>query len=155
MKHFVFGSIVLLFLFLGSCGQQQGDPYPNATLLYAPEYARGFFIKREDNKRILYVKKSWLDDDQSSFTYVLYPRSDSLLYQQKAGYIPYPVQKAVCLSTTHIAYLETITQSDVIKGISGAQYLSNQHIRQEVSLGKVKDVGYESALNYEALLSLH
>jgi len=141
---------LLFSFFLGSCGQHPHDPYAQAPVLYTPEYASGFLLKEDGNKRILYVKKSWLEDEQNYFTYVLYPRSDSLLFRGKKGCIPYPLQNVVCLSTTHIAYLDAIEQSHLITGVSGAQYLSNLRVR-----GAATDVGYEGALNYEVLLSLH
>jgi len=155
MKCFLSIYLLLLSLFLSSCHEQKDDPYLHAESLYIPEYAQGFSIKQEGDKRILYIKKSWIEGDQSCFTYVLYPRKDSLLYKGKEGFIPYPLFNAVCLSTTHIAYLEAIEQSHLITGVSGAQYLSNEHVREAVTLGRVKDVGYEGALNYETLLSLH
>ena len=155
MKNLAIGGVLLLFFFIGSCGQQTSDPYPLAESLYTPLYAQGFQLKKEGDLRILYVKKSWLEDDQNTFAYTLYPRSDALLHKGKEGHIPYPITRAVCLSTTHVAYLEKILQREVIKGVSGAQYLSNPLVKKEVMLGAIMDVGYEGALNYEALLSLH
>ena len=140
----------LFFFVILSCGQQQSDTFAQSAPLYLPQYAQGFLVKEEGNLRILYVKKSWSAEEQHDYRYVLYPRSDSLLYQGKAGYIPYPLNNVVCLSTTHVAYLESIEQSHLITGISGAQYLSNQRVRAQAT-----DVGYEGALNYEALLLLH
>jgi len=147
--------MVLISLSGGSCVHRTSDPYPHSVSLYAPEYAQGFYMNEDGNNRILYVKKSWLNDDKSYFTYLLYPRSDSLLYKGKADHIPYPIKNVVCLSTTHIAYLESLGKSDMITGVSGAQYISNQKIQEGISLRKVVDVGYEAALNYEVILSLH
>ena len=149
MKH-PFGTFLIFLIFGSSCVQYPHDPYSQAAPLYTPQYASGFLLKEEEGKRILYVKKSWLDDERNYFTYVLYPRSDSLLYKGKTGHIPYPLKNVVCLSTTHIAYLNAIEQSHLITGVSGAQYLSNQRVRNRAT-----DVGYEGAINYEVLRSLH
>jgi len=149
MKH-PFGTFLIFSIFWSSCVQYPHDPYSQAASLYTPQYASGFLLKEEEGKRILYVKKSWLDDEHNYFTYVLYPRNDSLLYKGKTGHIPYPLKNVVCLSTTHIAYLDAIEQSHLITGVSGVQYLSNQRVRKRAT-----DVGYEGAINYEVLRSLH
>ena len=149
MRFFLYGGILLLSFFWGACTHPPDDPYVGAPSLYVPEYAQGFQMKEEGALRILYVKKSWLSDDQNYFIYVLYPREDSLLYRGKRGYIPYPVQNAVCLSTTHVAYLEAIGQSDLITGVSGIRYLSNQQVHN-----RARDVGYEGGIDYELLLSI-
>ena len=146
MRSSLLYGYVFLSLLGVSCGQRQSDPYAGAALLYTPEYAKGFLLKEVGNNRIL---------QSESFTYILYPRSDSLQNRGKLNHIPYPITHAVCLSTTHVAYLETIGKSKVITGVSGAQYLSNAAIREAVVQGNVLDVGYEGTLNYEKVLSLH
>jgi ABC-type Fe3+-hydroxamate transport system, periplasmic component len=147
--------LLLLSLLLAACGASQQDPYAQAPELYSPLYANGFALKASGEERILYIKKSWQGQDNSAFSYVLYPREDSLKHKGKTDHIPYPIRSAVCLSTTHIAYLEALARRDCIVGVSGARYVSNPHIQEAVNQGKVADVGFEGALNYERLLSLH
>ena len=144
----------LLLFVVVSCKQRNTDPFIDAAPLYAPMYAQGFTIKEQGDLRILYIKKSWQGNDPSSFTYLLYPRKDSLLYGGKEGCIPYPIKNAVCLSTTHIAYLATLNQEDCISGVSGAPYISHPKIREAISQKSIIDVGFEAALNYETLFSL-
>ena len=146
---------LLLALLLSACGGPQQDSYAQAPILYSPLYANGFELKASGKERILYIKKSWQGQGHSAFSYVLYPREDSLQHKGKTDHIPYPIRSAVCLSTTHIAYLEALARRDCIVGVSGARYVSNPHVQEAVSQNKVVDVGFEGAINYERLLSLH
>ncbi len=60
----------------------------------------------------------------------------------------------VCLSSTYIAYIDAIGETDAVKGVSGARYITNPLIGQRYAEGTVKDVGYDTNINYELLASL-
>jgi len=145
MKYLMLSGVLLSLLLLSSCRQGGGDSPAVGSPLYTPVYAGGFEIREQGDRRILSVK---------SHTYVIYPRKDSLRYRGKTGYIPWPVQNAVCLSTTHIAYLAALEKDGCITGVSGARYISTPGIREAIASKAVVDVGYEAALNYETLVSL-
>ena len=58
----------------------------------------------------------------------------------------------VCMSTTHVAFLEYLGCDSTIKAVSGLSYVSSEALR---SRNDVYDVGYEQELDYERILSLH
>ena len=58
-----------------------------------------------------------------------------------------PLDKLICMSTSYVGFLEAIGSEDVICGVSGTDYIYG------TSLDAV-DVGYDSAPDYEKILSL-
>jgi iron complex transport system substrate-binding protein len=66
--------------------------------------------------------------------------------------IPVPVNRVICLSTSHLAFLEQLGELAKVTGISGARYVSNPSIQKGIREGVIKDVGYGSNLNYEEII---
>jgi len=67
-------------------------------------------------------------------------------------FIDTPVERIVCMSTSHIACLDAIGKDDVIKAVSGLDYVSSAQLR---SRDDVYDIGYDPEINYERILSLN
>ena len=141
LRGAVIGSCVLLFtLAFQSCPGPRSrnfrihnltqEPFKEGDIeyIYKPLYANNFFIAREDGEKVLYLKNP--------------------VSKKETRHIIHKVKRVVCLSTTHIAYLEAINETRSIIGISGRQYIYNDKLRNAV------DVGYESAIDYETLMAL-
>ena len=60
-----------------------------------------------------------------------------------------PVRRMVCMSTSYVGYLGAIGRQDVVCGVSGLGYVSDSAVRR-----RSVDVGYDAAMNYEAILAL-
>lgn len=112
------------------------DYVDSTAVIYAPQYACNFLVTREQGKTILYLR-----DNASSGIPERYevPR----------------LSKAVCLSTTHAAYLTALQASDCICGLSGTRYVYDSLLQARIAAGRIIDVGYEASIDFEALLSLH
>ena len=65
-----------------------------------------------------------------------------------------PLGKIICMSTSHIAFLDAIGCDSVICGVSGAGYVSSPDLRKRIDTGEVPDVGYDQAPDYEKILAL-
>ncbi len=63
-------------------------------------------------------------------------------------------ERVVCMSSSHIAFIDALGKVESIVGVSGAEYITNEHIGEGVAQGKVREVGYDSNINYEVLASL-
>lgn len=61
-----------------------------------------------------------------------------------------PVDRIVCMSSSHVAALSAIDALSTIKGVSGLRYISDPHIDRE----SVVDIGYDAAMHYEAIVAL-
>ena len=65
-----------------------------------------------------------------------------------------PLGKVICMSTSHIAFLDAIGCDSVVCGVSGAAYVSSRMLRERFDAGLVYDVGYDQAPDYERIVAL-
>jgi len=65
------------------------------------------------------------------------------------------VQRVICTSTTHIAFLEQLGKLNSIVAISGKTLIGNTYIRQKINAGDITDIGYDKNINYEEIVRLH
>ncbi|NLA15510.1 MAG: ABC transporter substrate-binding protein [Bacteroidales bacterium] len=136
------GTFVVLFtLAFQSCPRKKVrtfDPYTlrseclrdsSADYIYTPRYAHNFCIVREDGEKILYLRNPVTETETKHAV-------------KKAN-------RVICLSSTHVAFLDVLNETNSIVGVSGLQYIYNKRRL------KAKDIGYESGIDYEALLQLN
>jgi iron complex transport system substrate-binding protein len=117
------------------------------------KYARGFEVESSGTIKKITVFNPWEKANNISFEYYLLKKGQKIpdsLKRKKV--IIAPVERVVCLSTSHIAFLDALNETNRIVGISGSQYINNQKIRERIKSGEVVDVGYDDGLNYELLL---
>lgn len=75
-----------------------------------------------------------------------------------------PIERIVCLSSTHVACLAEIGADSVVCAVSGMRYLSNPSVRRRYAMTEnsqlqnganpVYDIGYDNSLDYERILLL-
>lgn len=119
-------------------------------------------ISHADHFRIQETKKGyhlrvfnpWQDAHDVTYTYILNSALDNSYQLRDSIFIPYPVNSVVCLSTTHVAFLDALNQTKSIAALSGAKFVYNQEVRERVKADEILDIGYEEQLNYERLLAL-
>lgn len=137
-----------LILFSGCSTERKKNRIPSN------HYAHGFQIDNNGNVVQLTVFNPWEKAENVSVEYFLMnknvPVPDSLLKRQ---IIRTPVERVICLSTTHLGFLDVLNETDAVVGISGSQYVSNQKVRQRMENGEVPDVGYGQNLNYELIVN--
>ena len=61
-----------------------------------------------------------------------------------------PMDRLICMSSSHVAALSAIGADKVIMAVSGLKYMSDPDLKRN----DVKDIGYDAALDYEAILAL-
>lgn len=66
-----------------------------------------------------------------------------------------PVENIVCLSTTHIGFIDILGKTGKISGIAGGRFISNSNVLERLEKGLIKDIGFDQNLNYELLVQLN
>ena len=61
-----------------------------------------------------------------------------------------PMDRLICMSSSHVAALSAIGADSVVVAVSGLRYISDP----DVVRSGIKDIGYDAALDYEAILAL-
>ncbi|MDR2801942.1 MAG: ABC transporter substrate-binding protein [Prevotellaceae bacterium] len=146
-------ALLLCSLLFFSCRSPQKNNEAGFEIYYRPAYANGFYIEKKGGNKLLHVFNPWQGAENMELLYYLRPREqfhDSL----PVNYIPTPAQRVICLSTSHIAFIDCIGQTATIAGVSGAGYITNPLICERLARGEIRDVGYEMLLSYETIAAL-
>lgn len=119
--------------------------------VYAPSYASGYEILGDDaSNSLIRVSRPWQGNAAVEQSLAIF--SDKASAEGYDGqYIVGRAERVVCMSTSHIAMIELLGRTESIVGVSGKQYIMSEAIAGNP---KVKDVGYDSSLDYEALVVL-
>ena len=153
MRYFVYVCILLLTLCASVCCSAkigvQNDPF--TTLKYAPKQASGFEILADsEGNKLLRVTRPWQGENPQEQSLAIFT-SEAAAKGYRGQYIVGAAERVVCMSTSYIAMLDALGLSDAIVGVSGKQYVMNERVR---SNPEVRDVGYDSSLDYELMLLL-
>ena len=120
------------------------------------KYAQGFKIEYFNNFKLITIKDPWQGANNVEFRYALADNLDSLPeLPNDIVKIKTPVGKVVCLSTTHIAFIDALKRINTINGISGHKFVYNHLVREALEANKIVDVGYDNSLNYELLAKIN
>jgi iron complex transport system substrate-binding protein len=134
-----------------SCGTKgQRGKLPDMQVAYSPGYARGFSLYRSGDTTLLRVTDPWQFASGVKFDYILTSNASPDALNE----IKTPVTKAVCMSTTHVAFISALGRTSSISGISGLAHVSDSAVIAMGRENKIVDVGYDSNLSYELIFSL-
>ena len=119
-------------------------------------YAQGFTMKKDSDVTLLTVFNPWQGAKNMKYCYVLCPKGKEI----PAEYAHYtiirtPVERVICLSTTHVAMLSVLKKTSTIQALSNTAFISDTAIRKLIDKGLVVDIGYEQGLNYEKIISMN
>jgi iron complex transport system substrate-binding protein len=151
--------LLITCLTISSCNgrrtntQQPGNS--NKSDSNAVSFAKGFGLNARGRNTVLTVRNPWQHAHGVEYNYILSDTiAQSALIDEYTWLIKTPVQKVICLSTTHIGFIAYLDMIGSISGISGKDYAVNPEIQAGIRKGLIMDVGYDENLNYELILQL-
>lgn len=149
MQRFVFFLIIIFFL--GGCASSGEKMQATEN---SNHFARGFQITKKGEVTHLTVFNPWEKAKNVKFDYYLIngdrPIPDSL---RTKNIIHTPVHRIICLSTSHLGFIDILKENQSVVGISGARYVSNPEIQERIKNDETVDVGYGQNINYELIVS--
>lgn len=152
MNKYLFLNIICLIIILSSCSNNSSRTSMEKG---TNEYATYFKITENEKDTTIEVKEKLYDNSDDFNSYFLTSNFD---FFNKRGIsqnvIKIPLKRVICMSTGHVAYLNTLGEIGSIIAVSGSKYINNEQIIDLIKQNKIADVGYESSLNYELILSL-
>jgi len=92
--------------------------------------------------------------DSSFFTYVLYKNQESKPKIKADGFIKIPVNKAVCLSTTHLPPFTALGGSKTLVGFPNTRLIYSEKLLKTVEEGTLHDIGRKNGVNIEKTIAL-
>ena len=157
MKQYKNIYAILSILLLIACGCSNNSSqitYTSGNKTSSTEqYAKYFSIENPDSTiKHLIIKSTWNDNGQSEERYILVPRDSARLLADNPNAIPYPIKSAVCMSSSHVAYLAALNQEHCIKGISGTRYIYNEKVQGLIQSHQIEDIGSETHPDYERII---
>jgi iron complex transport system substrate-binding protein len=142
---------LILYTVVVACGAKRKQSRPTGCdEVYKPKYAQGFSLSRSGDTTVLHVTDPWQFASDVEFKYILTPNASP----ETLNEIKIPVTKAVCMSTTHVAFISVLDKISSISGVSGLKHVSDSALIAMSKANKVADVGYDSNLSYELIFSL-
>lgn len=132
-------------------GVEKGGGEDSLTVLYEARYAGRFALlgDAEGRETVLRVLDPWQGAEGVVYDYRLVEDTTGER-TLKPGEIRWPVRSAVCMSSSHVAFLDAVGAVGTIRGVSGKDFVSNPAVRRE----GVREVGYDSRLDYETIVAL-
>lgn len=150
--------ILFIFLSITSCSDKsKSDINENdSNKQLGLDYAKGFNIEIESNYKIVTIHDPWQGAEGVEYKYILINENEKIPARlRNYTVISTPIRRVICLSTTHIAFIDVLKKTNTVVGISGADYVNNPEVRKAIEQKKVFDVGYDSNLNYELIAGLN
>ena len=118
------------------------------------EFARGFSMETHGEITLLTVSNPWQGAQNVVYRYALCPKGmDVPSEYSQYTVIHTPVERVICLSTTHVAMLSSLGHASSIIALSGT-FVSDSTIKKAIEEGQTVDIGYEHGLNFERIISL-
>ncbi|HUW93781.1 MAG TPA: ABC transporter substrate-binding protein [Bacteroidales bacterium] len=151
-----YGLVILISLCYFSCSNRGTvNVGPEELTRKSSVTASRFSIETRGDISIVKILNPWQDAGFTEFDYYLVPQGMSIPDSLKGrSVIRVPVKRIICMSTTHIAMLKAIEESETVVGVSGTALVFDTDIRKAIESGKIPDVGYENNLDKELVVSL-
>lgn len=157
MKRFHALAVSLSMLFAAGCGPSANRTVADFTEpVYTPSYAAGFDIRgtKDAAATLITVRNAWQgagDEEQRLLVLRDAERAPSGFDGQV---VKAPVRRVVCMSSSHVAQFDAIGQVRRIAGVSGIDYITNSYINAHRYCGEVRDVGYDTNIDFELLAAM-
>ncbi len=143
--------IILLFLY--SCNNKQNNESTKTVI--QNEFAQGFSIETFIDYKKISVFDPWQNAESEKFEYYLIKNEQKTPdFFTNEQVIKIPVEKIICLSTTHLGYIEKLDKRGTIVGISETKFVYDSIIQSYIEKGTIQEVGYEQSMNVEKIISL-
>ncbi len=145
--------IIAATLILLSCRNGNEKPAQKESGL-SPVSSRLVIEEKEEYVRVV-IRDPWQNSHGTELEYFLLPRGMAIPASLDVSRVIYvPVERMICMSTTHTAMLSALGATDLLAGISGPGLFYDTLILDAVARGSVRGVGYEGNLNNELIVAL-
>lgn len=153
------GAFVLIFALLAGCNSPTNNEKQKTTTHCVKgaslpvKYAKGFSIDYYNGFKVITVKN--IKDSSVIVQYVLLPKGKQAPVDfAKAILIDTPVQKVVCISTTHMALMERLGLLNHLGGVTNLPLIYDTTLTALVSSGAIANLGHDE-MNYEKLMEIN
>jgi iron complex transport system substrate-binding protein len=147
----------LITLFPFSCKSRQEKINTSGTERSTSNiyYAERFTLEKQNDITILTIKDPWQGAKNVNQIFYLVKKGKELPESSKNGtVINVPVERIICMSTTHCAMVSALNEKNSIVAVSGSDYFYESYFTGKVKKGELKEIGYDDNINKELVISL-
>ena len=157
MQRALIKYISLLLILVASCNNRSGKDERSARVKSdsGVKYAGRFRMEKKEGYSILTIINPWQGAVDINQKYYLIKRGNKVPGNiDKSAIIYVPVRKIICMSTTYLSMISALGEEESVKGISGADLVFDEKIKEKITKGDIEDVGYEDNLNKELVIQI-
>ena len=146
---------IFIFIVLSGCNPGNKESGKSTTTGNEISIAERLSLEHKDGWTEVKIIDPWQGANGVNQVYYLVKRGSPLPeWMDSSAVIFVPVQKIICMSTTHVAMITALGVENSLAGVSGINFIYSPSIQRNAEKGLVADVGYEANLNKELILKI-
>lgn len=148
---------LLLLIVLTSCINHSIDDneeiVKNVKVDSKIELAKGFeVVNSNDEFTLIKINSEHSKFNFSDSIYLIH--SDNFDVSDKKV-LSKDIRKLAVQSTTYLAYLSVLNKLEIVKGISGLQYVNSVHLNEKINMDSIQEIGNNGSVQMESLLNVN
>lgn len=149
-------AVLCASLFVACAGEPARSLEEFSTVVYEPNYATGFDISGAKGaaSTLITVRNPWQGAEGVERRLFISREGERAPEGFDGQVIEGAVERVVCMSSTYVAMIDALDCTERVVGVSGIDFIYNARVREAASEGRVRDVGHDSDINFELLLTL-
>ena len=149
-------AVLCALVFVACAGEPARSLEEFATVVYEPSYATGFDISGAEGaaSTLITVRNPWQGAEGVEKRLFISREGERAPEGFEGQVIEGSAERVVCMSSTYVAMIDAIGCTERVVGVSGIDFIYNSRVREAASEGRVHDVGHDSNINFELLLTL-
>jgi iron complex transport system substrate-binding protein len=148
--------LILTFITISGCGKF-GNKSSDKFQVYRNKIGRAerFTLQKKNGYTEVLIINPWQGANNVNQTYRLVKKGSVLPEGMDSSTVIFvPLEKIICMSTTHVAMISALGEEKSIAGVSGTGFIFSPELIQMTEEGLIEDVGYEANLNNELILKI-
>ena len=149
-------AVLCALVFVACAGGPARSLEEFSTVVYEPSYATGFDISGAEGaaSTLITVRNPWQGAEGVEKQLFIAREGERAPEGFEGQVIDGSAERVVCMSSTYVAMIDAIGCTERVVGVSGIDFIYNSRVREAASEGRVHDVGHDSNINFELLLTL-
>ena len=149
-------AVLCALVFVACAGEPARSLEEFSTVVYEPSYATGFDISGAEGaaSTLITVRNPWQGAEGVEKRLFISREGERAPEGFEGQVIEGSAERVVCMSSTYVAMIDAIGCTERVVGVSGIDFIYNSRVREAASEGRVHDVGHDSNINFELLLTL-
>lgn len=149
-------AVLCALVFVACAGEPARSLEEFSTVVYEPSYATGFDISGAEGaaSTLITVRNPWQGAEGVEKRLFISREGERTPEGFEGQVIEGSAERVVCMSSTYVAMIDAIGCTERVVGVSGIDFIYNSRVREAASEGRVHDVGHDSNINFELLLTL-